>query len=201
MIIKHKNTDMMYTDITIRPATADDAEALVDIYAPYVEHTAITYEYAVPSVSEFRSRIINTLKTYPYIVAEKERLIVGYAYAGQFKERAAYSWCVETTIYVKSDFKRGGIGSLLYTKLEDILRLQNILNLNACIACPAKEDEYLNKDSIRFHERMGFTRVGEFHNCGYKFNRWYNMVWMEKSIGEHVANQKKIIPFSDLQLV
>jgi L-amino acid N-acyltransferase YncA len=121
MIIKHKNTDMMYTDITIRPATADDAEALVDIYA--------------------------------------------------------------------------------YTKLEDILRLQNILNLNACIACPAKEDEYLNKDSIRFHERMGFTRVGEFHNCGYKFNRWYNMVWMEKSIGEHVANQKKIIPFSDLQLV
>jgi hypothetical protein len=111
----------MYTDITIRPATADDAEALVDIYAPYVEHTAITYEYAVPSVSEFRSRIINTLKTYPYIVAEKERLIVGYAYAGQFKERAAYSWCVETTIYVKSDFKRGGIGSLLYTKLEDIL--------------------------------------------------------------------------------
>ena len=70
--------------------------------------------------------------------------------------------------------------------------------MNACIAYPVEEDEYLTRDSVRFHEKMGFDMVGEFHNSGYKFNRWYNMVWMEKSIGEHVENQPKVIKFKDL---
>ena len=100
---------MSASKITIRPATPDDAEALLSIYAPYVKHTAITFEYEVPSVEEFRERIIHTLKLYPYLVAQQETSnsstasteIVGYAYAGPLHPRAAYAWSVETSIYVK----------------------------------------------------------------------------------------------------
>ena len=92
-----------------------------------------------------------------------------------------------------------GIGKRLYEALENILRFQNILNLNACIACPAKEDEYLTKDSVRFHHHLGYQMVGEFHQCGYKFGRWYNMVWMEKFIGAHVDDQPEIKTFDEIR--
>ena len=98
----------------IRIATENDAEELLNIYAPYVEKTAITFEYEVPSVEEFRKRIRNILKKYPYIVEEKEGEILGYAYAGVFKNRAAYDWAVETTIYVREDQRKSGVGRALY---------------------------------------------------------------------------------------
>lgn len=78
-----------------------------------------------------------------------------------------------------------GIGRRLYEELENILKQQGILNVNACIAYPQVKDEYLTKDSVLFHEKLGYTMVGIFHQCGYKFHRWYDMVWMEKFIGEH----------------
>ena len=174
--------------ITIRTAVQQDAKVLLEIYAPYVKKTAITFEYDVPSVEEFAGRISKVLQKYPYLVAEVNGEPVGYAYAGPFKERAAYDWAVETTVYVRENMKKSGIGRALYTALEKALSAQGILNLNACIAFPETEDEYLTTDSVKFHEKMGFETAGRFHKCGCKFGRWYDMVWMEKLIGEHVEN-------------
>ena len=178
------------TFITIRTATLSDAQALLNIYAPYVEHTAITFEYDVPSVEEFAFRIKNTLQKYPYLVAEKNGRLLGYAYASPFHERPAYDWAVETSIYVDQNIKHQGIGRRLHDALEDALRSQGILNMNACIAYPPEEDEYLDRSSVEFHTHMGYRLVGEFYKCGYKFHRWYNMVWMEKLIGNHLSDQK-----------
>lgn len=186
----------MHQKIKIRVAKPEDTQALLSIYAPYVETTAVTFEYKVPSEEEFTKRIRHILQKYPYLVAESDEEVLGYAYAGTFKDRAAYDWSVETTIYVKKDQRRSGIGRKLYSALESALQAQGILNLNACIAYPKEEDEYLTKDSVSFHTKMGFQMVGQFHNSGYKFNRWYNMVWMEKQIGRHEEKQPPVKPFS-----
>lgn len=185
----------MGKDCTVRAASLRDAEALLRIYAPYVEKTAITFEYEVPSIQEFAGRMERTLERYPYLVAEADGVPVGYAYAGPFKTRAAYDWAVETTVYVGGGRKRRGIGRGLYEVLEKALAAQNILNLNACIAYPAAEDPYLTLDSVNFHQRMGYRMVGRFSQCGYKFDRWYDMVWMEKHIGAHTAHQSAVKPF------
>lgn len=186
---------MSVEELQIRVGTTEDAEALLKIYQPYVEKTAVTFEYEVPTLEEFRERIDKILKKYPVLVAECGGEILGYAYAGAFQSRAAYAWAAETSIYIREDCRKAGIGRALYKELENILRKQNILNVNACIAYPIEEDEYLNNDSVRFHEKMGYRLVGEFRQCGYKFNRWYNMVWMEKHIGEHRTEQPAVIDF------
>ena len=190
----------MSSSVTIRPATPADAEELLSIYAPYVQHTAITFEYEVPSVEEFRERILHTLQHYPYLVAEKTitNSIVGYVYAGPLHVRAAYAWSVETSIYVKEGEKNSGIGKILYTALEKALAAQNMTNLNACIASPLVDDEYLNHNSIQFHTHLGYSMIGEFHKCAYKFGRWYNMVWMEKIIADHPDKQPEVIPFGQI---
>ena len=171
--------------IVIRSASVNDAEALLNIYAYYVENTAITFEYDVPTLEEFQKRITNTLKKYPYLVIEKEGMILGYAYAGVFKDRAAYDWSAETTIYLKYDAVKCGLGRMLYEALEEEMKTRGFLNLYACIGYPIEEDEYLTKNSAQFHAHLGYRFVGEFYQCGYKFGRWYNMIWMEKLIGEH----------------
>ena len=107
-------------ELKIRIASAKDAAALLEIYAPYVKNTAITFEYEVPSLQEFERRIENILKKYPYLVAETDGKIVGYAYVSAFKERAAYDWAVETSIYIDKKLKRMGIGKKLYSVLEEI---------------------------------------------------------------------------------
>jgi len=169
----------------IEKVTIEDAAELLSIYEPYVRNTAITFEYDVPALEEFRSRIANILSKYPYIKAVEDGEIVGYAYANAFKDRKAYDWAVETTIYVKQGRHRRGIGKSLYSQLEKSLKSMGILNMNACIAVPVKEDTHLTDVSYHFHKKMGFALVGRFHNIGYKFNTWYDMVWMEKMIGEH----------------
>ena len=138
------------------------------------------------------------LERYPYLVAELNGEICGYAYASAFHDRPAGGWNVETSIYVDQNKKGIGIGTALYDKLEKILKRQNILNMNACIACTEIEDEYLTNASIRYHEHLGYRMVGWFTNCGYKFHRWYNLAWMEKEIGEHVADQPPVIAFPNL---
>ena len=182
---------MIKDEVKIRTATENDAEALLEIYEPYVRETAITFEYEVPSAEEFRSRIHNTLLKYPYLVAEQNGEILGYVYAGPFHDRPAYDWAVETSIYVDCDRKRMGIGKKLHNALEEELKERGFLNMNACIAYPETKDEHLDKNSAEFHAHLGYRMVGEFHKCGYKFNRWYNMVWMEKLIGEHTTEQKQ----------
>lgn len=186
--------------VKIRTAAIDDAEELLKVYTPYVEKTAITFEYDVPSLEEFKRRIENTLKKYPYLVAEKDGEILGYAYTGPFVGRAAYSWAAETSIYLREDCRKMGIGRRLYASLEEISRQQNILNLYACIGYPDTEDEYLTKNSVQFHAHLGYRLAGTFYQCGYKFGRWYHMVWMEKIIGDHRADPAPMIPFSQLDL-
>jgi len=175
----------MIDDISIRFAKPEDAKELLKIYAYYVTDTAISFETEVPSEEEFKLRIEEVLKSYPFIVACKDDEILGYAYLHSFVGRKAYELSAETTIYLNPDKKKMGIGKKLYSVLEDIAKAQNITNLYSCIGYVDKEDEYLNNNSVQFHEHIGFRMVGKFENCGHKFGRWYHMVWMEKIIGEH----------------
>lgn len=176
----------MTGDSIIRVARADDAEALARIYAYYVEHTAITFEYEAPDAAEMNARREKILKHYPYLVAEQAGRAVGYAYAHEFYGRAAYAWSVEASIYIASDARGQGLGHKLYDALERALRVMGVLNINACIAVPrTADDPYLTDGSLAFHKRLGYQMVGTFHQSGCKFGRWYDVAWMEKMIGEH----------------
>ncbi len=177
------NSNLSKQNAQIRIATVKDAEEILNIYSYYVLNTAISFEYEVPTLNEFKTRIKNTLENYPHYVAIINDKIVGYAYAGPFVGREAYKYSTELTIYIDKDYKKMGIGKLLYQKIEKYLKQKGIRNLYACIGTPTdKADEYLDFNSLEFHKHLGFKQVGEFHKCGYKFNRWYNMVWLEKII-------------------
>ncbi len=184
--------------IRIRTASPEDAAELLAVYAPYVEKTAITFEYDVPSPAEFRERIERTLRRYPYLVAEENGAILGYAYLGPFVGRAAYDHSAEISIYLREDMRGQGLGRRLYALLEDIAKAQHILNLYACIGYPRQEDAHLTKHSVLFHEHLGYTQAGSFRACGYKFGTWYDMVWMEKVLREHPAHPAPVIPFPEL---
>lgn len=186
--------------IKIRSATVQDAAALQAIYKPYVENTAITFEYDAPTVEEFAGRIRSTLEKYPYLVIERRddstassegyagrdtAEILGYCYASVFKGRAAYNRSVETSIYVKQGEHGKGYGRALYEALEQELKARGFLNACACIASPKANSTRLDNSSEKFHEHMGYKLVGTFHDCTYKFGQWYNMIWMEKMLGEH----------------
>lgn len=177
--------------MNIRIATPEDAASILAIYAPYVENTTITFEYDVPTLEEFTERIRHTLERFPYLVAEEDGRIVGYTYASPFKTRAAYSWSVETSIYVDQTCKGSGIGRALYTALEEYLEKQNICNVCACITYP-------NPPSIAFHERFGYKTVAHFHSSGYKGGEWVDMIWMEKELCPHSVPPKPFIPFPRL---
>ena len=176
----------------IERVNIEDAKELLSIYAPYVRDTAVSFEYEVPSLSEFQKRILNISSRLPYIKATKDNEIIGYAYANTFKDRKAYERSVEVTVYVRNDSRRSGVGRLLYSALEESLRRIGVLNMNACIAVARRNDRHLCNDSYRFHKKMGFSTVGRFHNSGYKFDTWYDMIWMEKIIGEHTKFPKDV---------
>ena len=185
--------------ITVRDAKIEDAARILEIYAYYVEHTVISFEWDVPSLEEFENRMRDIMKKYPYLVIERDGKIEGYAYAHPFVGRAAYDWSSELTVYLDHDARKGGLGRRLYEELADRLKKMGILNLYACIGYPQVEDEYLTKNSAEFHAHLGFELVGTFHNCGYKFDRWYDMVWMEKIIGEPHAGQPAVKPYSEVK--
>ncbi len=178
--------------MNIRVATPEDAPQLLQIYAPYVENTSITFEYEVPSEEDFTGRICHTLEKYPYLAAEEGDTILGYAYASAFKTRAAYNWSVETSIYIRQGMGRQGLGTALYRRLEEALAMQNVCNLCACIAYP-------NPGSIAFHESFGYKTVAHFHASGYKQGAWSDMVWMEKELCPHRIPPKPFIPFPSCQ--
>ncbi|KRL01813.1 GNAT family N-acetyltransferase [Liquorilactobacillus capillatus] len=184
--------------INFRQAQEKDITQMLAIYAPYVEETAITFEYKVPTIDEFTRRVNEISTRYPYLIAEQQNTLLGYAYLSPFHPRAAYAWSAEISIYLKTNCRHHGLGRRFYTLLEKIAKQQNIMNLNACIGVPQKQDPYLPLDSIKFHEHMDFIKVGHFHNCGYKFATWYDMIWMEKQLGTHFTNVKPVIPFPKL---
>ena len=181
----------MRTDdnLNVRMATGEDARALLALYAPYVERTAVSFELTVPSADEFRARIVNTLERYPWIVAECDREIVGYAYMGTFKERGAYDHSAEVSVYVREDKRRLGFGRTLYAALESEAKKRGILNLYACIAYTENDVPCLTRASLDFHLRLGYRLVGVFRKCGYKFGRFFDMAWMEKILPERTITR------------
>ncbi|MCQ2553892.1 MAG: N-acetyltransferase family protein [Clostridia bacterium] len=175
--------------MTIEKVTAKDAAEILEIYKYYIDATAVTFDYDVPSVLEFEEKITRIAEKYPYIKAVENGKILGYAYANTFKDRRAYDWAVETTIYLDKDCKRLGIGRTLYAALEASLKNMGIKNLNACIAVPKDDnDKNLSNDSYFFHKEMGYKLIGTFHDVGSKFGKWYDMIWMEKIIASHDPN-------------
>ena len=187
--------------LTIRVATPQDAKAIQAIYAPYVEQTAVTFEYEAPSVEEIRTRIETTLQRYPWLVAEEGGAVIGYAYAGTFKGRRAYDWSVEVSIYVKQDTRRNGVGRQLYSRLQELLAQMGITNINACVAYTEHDTPRLSTASVRFHKKLGFQMVGVFHQCAYKFDTWYDMCWLEKHIAPHEdGTHPQVVWFPQLQL-
>ena len=176
-------------ELTVRilPVTPDDAPALLAVYSYYVSETAVSFEYDVPTEEAFAGRIAGVLAaSYPYLKAvANDGRILGFAYAHPFVGREAYKYSAELTIYLDPACRGRGIGRLLYEEMETRLKERGITNLYACIGHPDPEDEYLTCASERFHKKMGFRLCGTFRKCGYKFGRWYDMVWMEKIIGPH----------------
>lgn len=172
---------------TIRPAAVGDAPALSAIYAPYVENTTVTFEYIPPTAEEFAERIARISAKYPYLVCLEDGRPVGYAYANTFRERAAYDWDVELSIYVEQGHHHAGIGRMLYLALEEILREMGIVNLYVCITSP-------NPDSIAFHEALGYAHLAVFPRAGYKHGKWHDITWMHKEANPHSNPPPQIAP-------
>lgn len=176
--------------VLIDDATPEMAGGMLAIYAPYVAETAVSFECDVPTLADFAERIRRVRTRYPWIVARQNGEIVGYVYAGAFKNRRAYDRSVELSIYIRKDCHRLGVGRRLYAALAERLAAQGVRNLYACIAVPnAADDPYLTLDSVRFHERLGFRTAGRFTDCAEKFGRLYSMVWMERFLPESGAHQ------------
>ena len=170
-------------ELSVRFVKVEDAQQLLDIYAPYIRETAITLEYEVPSVEEFQNRIKNISAKFPYLVLCRADEIIGYAYAATFHERAAFDQTVELSIYIKRNLHGNGYGRFLYSRLEEELKSRGFTVMYACIAASSRfPDENLTDASIKFHEKMGFFNTGYFQNCAKKFGRWYNIVYMQKNL-------------------
>lgn len=165
---------------TFRTVRETDVDEILNIYRPYIENSAITFEYTVPSAEEFKERINSISKDYPYIVCIHDDKVVGYAYAHRHMERAAYQWNAELSVYVDAEHQGHGLGETMYRILFDILKLQNIRNVYAGITLP-------NEKSLKMHKKLGFLSVGVYHNTGYKCGKWHDVEWLEKSITIHDA--------------
>jgi L-amino acid N-acyltransferase YncA len=163
------------TEVLIRPARKDDAGAIQVIYAPLVEHTAISFEETAPTVAGIAGRIVSTLKTHPYLVAEQDGLVVGYAHAGPHRTRAAYRYSVDVSAYVSETARGLGIGKILYCKLFEALAQGGFHAAFAGIALP-------NPASVALHRSAGFVPVGIYRQVGFKFGRWHDVGWWQRLV-------------------
>ncbi|EIU4876500.1 arsinothricin resistance N-acetyltransferase ArsN1 family B [Pseudomonas aeruginosa] len=154
--------------IEIRQAHPEDAPAIQLIYTPIVAGTAISFEEVPPTIKEMRQRIVTTLQNYPYLVAERDGRLVGYAYASQHRARAAYRWAVDVTVYIADGERRSGIGRSLYAELLPLLAKQGFNAAYAGIALP-------NAGSVGLHERLGFRHIGTFPQVGFKLGQWHDV--------------------------
>lgn len=165
-------------EIKIRNAKISDAKKIQEIYAPYVENTSISFEWVAPSVEEMENRIENTINEgFPYLVAEKENEVIGYAYGSKFAEREAYKYCADLSIYLDEKIHSKGVGQKLYNEIEKKLKEMGIIQLVSIIISS-------NEKSINFHKKNGFEEIGYFEKSGYKFEKWHDTVWMKKIIND-----------------
>ena len=161
--------------MSIRLAVVQDVPRILEIYAPYIEHTAISFEYTVPSLEAFTQRFLGITKDFPWLVWEEDGKILGYAYGSRPFERAAYQWCAEASIYLCKEAQGKGIGKQLYAELETRLQKQGYKKVYAIITTA-------NQASVEFHKAVGYRHTASFPNCGYKFSTWYGTIWMEKDL-------------------
>ena len=176
----------------IRIAEETDVSAVLDIYGPYILTSTATFEYDVPTVSDFLERFRTICCQFPWLVWEEDGRILGYAYASPPYTRAAYSWCAEPSVYLRPEARGRGIGGALYVALEKLLLHQGYQLLYALIT-----EE--NRSSIRFHEKMGYTHRVLFPHCGFKFGRWLGLIWMEKRLKSVEIPSSMPIPWSALR--
>ena len=175
----------------IRVAEERDAEAIARIYAPAITDGVISFELVPPDASEMSRRMLAIQRQYPWLVYEESKSVLGYVYASVHNERAAYRWSVDVTAYIRGDAHRRGIGRALYSALFEILVLQGYRTACAGITLP-------NTASVQMHAAMGFKEVGIYHDVGYKFGKWHDVGWYERSLAAHVLEPPEPVPFPDL---
>lgn len=180
-------------NIIINIAQKSNFKEILEIYGYYVLNSSATFEIEVPNLTDFSLRIEKIQKKYPYLTAKIGNKIVGFAYAAPLRERRAYEYSCETTIYLHHEYLNKSIGSMLYSTLFDYIKKQNIINIYACIT-------ESNEESVLFHEKLGFKKVARFNNCGYKHNLWHSVLWLEKIISNYGTPPAPFINFNDLQL-
>lgn len=178
-------------DIKMRMARETDASGILGIYAPYIKDTVITFEYEIPTLNEFKNRIRKISADYPYLVCTLDEKIIGYAYSYRHKERAAYQWNVELSVYIDNSYLNYGLGKAFYTALIEISKLQNIKNIYGGVTYP-------NKNSEKLHEYFSFKKLGVYHNTGYKFGKWHDVTWFEKNIRESDGEPKQLLSIKDI---
>ncbi len=190
----------MSENVLIRPVNEKDSASLLQIYAPFIRETDITFEYDVPSVQEFADRISSVTKRYPWLVCESDGKVIGYAYASRHSERTAYQWSVNVSVYVKPEHHGKHLATALYTALFEILRRAGYFNAYACITTP-------NVKSEGFHQAFGFKPIGVFNNVGFKFGKWKSVRWFEYALSALSSDPQKpkpvyeVIAQEDLQKI
>jgi phosphinothricin acetyltransferase len=175
----------------VRVAGTGDAAAVLEIYTPYILHTAFTFETAVPSPAEFRMRMEKYLQKYPWLIAEDEGRIAGYVYGSVHREREAYQWTCECSVYIADEFKGKGLGKHLYEALFDILKLQGLRNVYAGITIP-------NEASERLHRKLGFEKFAEYKNIGCKFGAWHSVGWWRLQLNDYDKAPGPPVPFNKM---
>lgn len=178
--------------VIVRVATPEDAKSILDIYKPYILNTATSFETIVPSLEEFKARMEKYLCKYPWIVGEINGKLAGYAYASVHREREAYQWTCESSIYMHEKFKGKGIAKELYDALFGVLKMQGIVNVYAGITLP-------NDASVKLHEKCGFIHFATYDNIGYKLNEWHKVGWWRLQLNEYSLKPSPPLKFSNMQ--
>ena len=176
----------------IRLAQPVDAKDILAIYSPYIENTSFTFETETPTEEQFASRITSYLQNWPWLVCEMHGKIAGYAYATKYRERTAYQWSIESSVYIHEDFHKMGIATVLYAALFEILQRQGFRNVYAVINLP-------NDRSVTFHEGMGFSYFATYEQVGYKLGKWKNVGWWRKTLNEFGMDPEPPIQFQKLE--
>lgn len=177
----------------IRMATKDDWREILDIYEPYIHHTAITFDYVSFSKEEFQGKIKKIISKFPYLVYVVEEEIVAYAYCTPYLEKEGFSWDCEITIYMKEEYRGRGIASILYETLLKMIKLQGYCNIYALICVP-------NVESVALHKKFGFTEMGIYKKTAYKLGKWQDLLVMEKQMNEYNDQPAKPIGIQDINV-
>jgi len=176
----------------IRTAHGADAEAIHAIYAPHVAHGVVSFETELPDLAAMRARILARLAHYPWLVWDEAGEVLAYAYASRFRERAAYDWIAETSVYVATAAQRRGIARQLYGALLETLHRQGITQAIGVITLPGEA-------SVALHEALGFAPAGVWRHAGYKFGRWWDVGVWQRGLQPPPTTPKPVIPFSLLE--